>query len=287
MIQIFNSWQFNIFAALVLSLGFNQGYKLVAGKSSDDGALTIILQLIAGLSVLVLAPLFKFTFAREPKVYLLFLLAVCFYTINDRLQTTIRKHLEVSVVMILSQLFNVFVVVIGLLIFREPLVWLRLLGAGLILGANVYLFYQRGQFDFNRYFVFAIIANLALAIAVSTDIGLSRLFNLPLYIAVTLIFPPVLIKLSERIPLKDIWQEYQRANKKWLCFTAVSWGLMIFFFLRAFLFGPITLLVPLWSTSVLLNVLVAFLWFRERDELRKKIIAALMVMGGIYLTIAS
>lgn len=283
-IQILNTWQFNILAALLFSIGFNQSYKLVAAKAENDGALTIMLQLVAGFSILLLAPLSRLTFPKELKIYLLLLLAIMFYTINDRLQTTIRKHLEVSVVMILGQLFNVFALIIGIIAFKEPLVFTRILGAFLILLANIYLFYEKGKLRTNYYTYLAVLANLALAIAVSIDIGLSKFFNLPVYIALTLVIPPILIKFGENISLKAILKECCLAEKKWFLSTGVFWGLMILFFLRSFRLAPVSVLIPLWSSSVLLNVLVAFVFLRERGQPVKKVIAALLVMLGIYLT---
>lgn len=285
MLSIINTWQFNLFFTLIFVVLFYQFYKLAVKKVKKDGAATIILQLIGGLSVLIWAPFFSFTFPKSLKTYALLSLAIVFYAINDRLQTTVRKNLEVSVFSIINQLSNVFIIIIGLTIFREPVIASKVIGATLIFLGNVYLFYKRGKLDLNKYVLLAILANLTFSIAMSTDIGISKLFNLPIYIAITLIIPAILIKLMERIPTATIIQEYKKGDKKYFYATGISWGLAILFSLRSFRFGQVTTIVPLQSTSVLLNVIVAYFLLKERDKLHKKLVAALAVMAGIYFTV--
>jgi len=285
MLLITNTWQFNLFFTLIFVVLFYQFYKLAVKKVKKDGAATIILQFIGGLSALIWAPLFKFTFPSDFKTYLLLSLAIIFYAVSDRLQTTVRKHLEVSVFSIINQLSNVFIIIIGLTIFREPIIISKIIGAAFILLGNIYLFYKKGKLDLNKHVILAILANLTFAVAMSTDIGISSLFNLPLYIAITLIIPALLIKIIEKIPTSTIIKEYKNGEKKYFYATGISWGLAILFSLRSFQFGQVTTIVPLQSTSVLLNVVVAYLFIKERDNLFKKIIAALAVMSGIYFTV--
>lgn len=285
MFALINTWQLNLVFTLIFGIFFYQYYKLALKTVKTDGAATVILQLIAGISILIFTPLFSFVFPADIKTYLLLFLASIFYAVNDRLQTTARKHLEVSVFSVINQLSNVFIIIIGLTIFREQFVVTKILGAGLILLGNAYLFYKRGKFELNKYAIYAILANMAFAVAMSTDIGISKLFNLPIYISITLIVPALLIKLLEKIPLSTIKEEYINGNKKYFFATGITWGLTILFSLRSFRFGQVTTIVPLSSTSVLLNVIVAYFLLNERSNLPKKIFAALLVMAGIYFTV--
>lgn len=289
-IMIINTWQFNVILTLIFVVLFYQFYKLAVKNVKKDGAATIIIQLIAGFSILVWTPLFSLNFPdfySNIKIYGLLFLATIFYAINDRLQTTARKNLEVSVFSIINQLSNVFIIIIGLTIFRESFVIYKIIGALLILFGNAFLFYEKGKFKLNKYVMIAIFANMAIAVAISTDIGISKLFNLPIYIAITLILPALIVKIVERIPNTTIIQEYKNGNKKYFYATGIFWGLAILFSLRSFQFGEVTTIVPLQSTSVLLNVVVAYWVLKEKGNIPKKVIAALIVILGITLTVLS
>lgn len=283
---MFDTWQFNILAYLISNITFYQCYKLAVRNVKRDGAATILLQTIAGITVLLLAPFFFFSFPTNPLVYGLFFLSCIFYAINDRLQTTSRKHLPVSVYSILNQLSTVFLIIMGVTIFREGFVWQKIIGAGLILLANLFLFYEKGTFRLNKYVWVGTLATFFFALAISTDIGISKQFNLPFYIMITFFLPALIIFFGERIKTSEVVQEYKGKDKKWFLITGVAWAGSVFFYLRAISFGSVTTLVSLGATAVLLNVIVAFLFLGERSNKAKKIIAAIIVILGVYLTIS-
>lgn len=283
--DIFNTWQLNLLGSLIFVVIFYQFYKLSVKSAKRDGAATILLQSIGGISILLLTPLFQLKFPTEPRFWLMLIGACIFYAVNDRLQTTGRKHLEVSVVSILNQLSTVLLIMFGLFIFKEDFVLLRFLGAGLILMGNISLLYKGGKFEVNKYVGVMFLAILAFVVALSIDIDISSNFNLPIYISLTLLVPASIIGMTEKIKIREVINEFKTGNKKYYITTGVAWGLCIFFQLRAFQFGRVTTIVPLQATSVLINVLVAYFLLGEKSNSLKKVVAAILVMVGVYLTV--
>lgn len=270
---------------MVLVVLFNQFYKLAVRNAKRDGAATVLLQTIAGLSILILAPLYPFKFPSDWRIYALLTLACIFYALNDRIQTTVRKNMEVSVYTIINRLSSVFLIIYGLTIFHEPVVFGKIIGAILILSATVFLRYSEGKIVFNRYILLAALSNLFMATALSIDIDISKHFNLPFYVMLTLIIPTTMIKLTERIPLTDIKNEFKSANKKYYILTGLVWGLFIIFMIRSYQLSSFSLITPLAATSVLINVLVATIFFGERKDITKKILAAVISIVGVYFTV--
>jgi len=283
--ELLNTWQFNLIVYLVSVVIFFQSYKLAVRNVKKDGAATILLQTLAGISVLVFAPFFPFVFSKDPVIYILLLTACVFYAINDRLQTTARKNLQVSVFSIINQLSNVFLIIIGLTVFREGLILQKVAGAVFILLGNFFLFYKKGSFKLSKYVWVAVTASLFFSIAISTDIGISKHFNLPFYIMLTLLIPAFLVFFAEKIKVREIAAEYNGKDRKWFLITGLSWAMVIFFSLRAYQLGSITTIVPLAATTVLINVLVAYFFLGEKNDEWKKIIAALLVIIGVCLTV--
>ena len=68
--NLFNSWKFYIIIYLIVSVVFNQGYKLITNKVTNDGALTILIQIISSGICIILIPLFDFKFPTDIKVYI-------------------------------------------------------------------------------------------------------------------------------------------------------------------------------------------------------------------------
>jgi drug/metabolite transporter (DMT)-like permease len=249
--QILNSWQLNLVFYLVFAVSFMQFYKLAVKNIKKDGVATILLQFIGGLSILLLTPFFSFTLSKNPTVYLFLTIACIFYALNDRLQTTVRKNLPVSVFTILSQLTGFFVIMYGIFIFKEPIFLTKILGAFLIIGANIFLFYEKGKLDLNKDVLLGILASFFLATAISIDIGISSQFNLPFYIMFTLVIPASMILLVEKIKPSQVLKEFKTSKeRKYYLLTGISWGLLIFFMLRAYRFGAVITITTLSATTV-------------------------------------
>ncbi len=280
---ILNSWQFNLVSSLVFAVLFIQFYKLAVKETTDEGISTIIMQGVAGISILALAPFLPFIFTGDFKVYALLVLASIFYAINDRLQVTVRRNLDVSVYTILNQLAKVFMVMYGILVFREDIVGNKLVGGGLILLGNIIIFYRKGKIKFNKNILLSVIASFFMATALMIDVDISKHFNLPFYIMLTLIIPGIFIFIREKQSFKNIKKEFESNRKNYYLITGIAWGLMIFFSIRALQLGEVIFIAPLLALSVLLNVIVASVLHKEKSNLIRKIIAAIIVIFGIFI----
>ena len=283
--NILETWQFNVIAYFVSVVVYFQYYKLAVMDAERDGAATLLLQTIASVAVLSLAFFIPFTFPSDWKVYLLLVGACFFYALNDRLQTTSRKHLEVSVFSLVNQLSTVFLILIGLTIFQEPIILSKMIGVGCIIFGNIILFYRRGKFQFNKHVWIGVLATFFFALAISIDIGISQQFNLPFYIMLTLTIPALIIFFIERIRISEVVREYNGRNRRYYLITGIAWALTIFFTLRAFQFGEVTTIVPLQATSIFLNVAIAYFFQGERENGWRKLIAAGLIFFGLSLTI--
>lgn len=285
-LNLINTWQFNIIALLIVMVIFVQFYKLAVVGARKDGAVTVVLQSIGGISILVLAPFYPMQFASDPKIYLFLFIAIIFYALNDRIEATVRKHLDVSLYSILNQFSRVFLVLYGLFLLGEDLVPQKLIGGALILLGSIALFYRQGKIRLNRYVILSMLASFFIATAIIIDVDISTHFNLPFYIMITLIAPSVIIFIAERFSLRDIHEEFRSERMKYHLITGIAWGLLILFMIRALQLGEVIIVAPLIAVSVLLNVIVAYFFHNERSHLPRKIIISLVIILGIYLTVA-
>ncbi len=278
-----NTWWFNIVLYLILYIVFTQSYKIATRSSKNDGALTVLLQFIGGLIVLIFIPLFKIQFPNNYITWIFLGIACIFYAITDRVNTTARRGLDVSTYSVLGQLSTVFLIIWGIIFFKEAVILKKLLGALLIIIGNIIVLYKKGKFEFNKYVIYSLLGNLAMSIGLSVDVGISDKFNMPIYVALTLIVPSLLIFLFDRIKIKDIKNEFKDGNKKSIFLVGCSWGVMIITMLRAYQFGSVTTIAPIASITTILNVFVAYFLLKEKNSLLKKVLAALIVIIGIIL----
>ena len=226
---------------------------------------------------------FEIKFPTDIKVYIFLGLSIIFYAISDRLNTTVRSGIEASTYSMIKQLSTVFMIFAGLIFFKEPFILTKFIGAILIILSNVLIFYKKQDGKPNKYIILGIIANIFFTIALFFDVNISDNFNLPFYVAITLGIPAILIFIFERIKFSDIKNEFKNGNKKSILITAITWSLAITVQLRAYQLGNVSVVAPLCSLTVILNVLVGYFLLKERENIPKKIIAAILIILGIIL----
>lgn len=276
-------WFIFVILYIILAVLFTQFYKIVLNTSKSDGTLTVLLQFIAGISALLFCFFFKFTFPTNWKVYLLLVVACIFYALSDRMNTTVRSGIEASTFSIIKQLSTVFMIAAGLLFFKEKFMWKKIIGAGLIIFSNILIFYKKGNQKLDKYVLLGILSNVIYSVALFLDVNISDSFNLAFYVALTLLIPALFITIAERVKFANIKNEFKKGNKQAILITGVCWGTMIIAQLRAYQLGETTTIAPLCALTVIGNVLVGYIFLKERSNLVKKLIAALLIIISVFL----
>ncbi|MCL2382833.1 MAG: DMT family transporter [Oscillospiraceae bacterium] len=281
--NILGLWYINLIIAWFCSVLRTQCFKVATKTAKDDGALTILLQLISGALILIWVPFFDIRFPTDPRVYFFVGLAVLFFALNNRLSTTIMRGIEASTFSILKQTNVIFMIIIGLTFFGEPAVPTAIIGAILIIFSNFLVFYKKGDLKMSKYVALGVLSNLSLALAVTLDIRISGYFNLPFYMMITFSAPALVIFLFERTKISTLKEEFKNVNKKILILIGLSWSVGAIAILRAYLLGNVTVVAPLSSISVMLNVLAGYIFLKERENLLKKIIAGVLIIISVFL----
>lgn len=277
------NWVVAVILYLIFAVAFNQSYKLVTKSMKNAGALTVLMEGLGGIFCLLFIPLFDIKFPTNPYVYLFLGLACVFYALNDRISTDVRRGLEASTFSIVKQVSTVFMIIAGLVFFKEEFVLTKIVGALLIVISNVLVFYKKDSFKNNKYVWLGLLASLFNTIGLIIDVNYSTQFNLSLYAGFTLLLPALLILIFERIKLNDIKEEFKSGNKKVMAITAVSWALMMILKLRAYQLGKVIIVAPLCTLTIILNVIVGYILLKERDDMWRKIVAALLIIFSIFL----
>ena len=280
---IVNNWLLYVILYLIVETTFIQFYKMATKIIQKTGALTVLLEMIGGLVALVLCLFFEIRFPTDIRIYIMLAISIICYTVKDRLDTKVMSGIEASTFNILQQLSTTFMIFAGLIFFKEEFILAKFIGAMLIIFSNVLVFYQKGKFEFNKYVLLGIISNLVFTVALFLDVNISEHFNLPMYAAITLIIPAILIMIFERIKPSEIKNEFANGNKKAILITAITWPIAIITQLRAYQLGNVTIVAPLCALSVMLNVIVGYLFLKEKDNLLRKIISAILIIISIIL----
>lgn len=276
-------WFLFVCLYIVFAVLYNQFYKIVLKKTEGDGALTASVQFIGGITALICSLFFEYRFPTDWRIYLLLGVACIFYALSDRINTVVRSGIEASTFSIIKQLSTVFMIVAGLLFFKEEFVLKKIVGAGLIIFSNILIFYKKGNQKLDKYVLLGIFSSIISSIALFLDVNNTNNFNFAFYAALTLLVPSFLITGVERIKISTIKNKFNRESWPFILATGVCCGLTLVVQLRAYQLGEATSVAPLCALTVIGNVIVGYLFLNERNNLLKKLIAAILIIVSVFL----
>ena len=268
---------------IILTTGLNQFYKLTTRTMKNAAAQTVGLLLVAGISCLLFFPFFKFKLPSNPLTYIFLGLSCVFYALNNRIIANVRKNLEASTIGILQQSYTALMTIAGFAFLGEQITLFKILGIILIISGNILIFWQRGKTKETKYVWFGLFAYLCNVAAGLIDVGYSGEFNLPFYAAFLYFVPALFIFIGSKVRISDVVKEFKNANKINYFITGFCWGVHYLVLLIAYSINEVSLVAPLASLAVFSNVIVGYFFFNEKDQILKKIIAAILAISGIVL----
>ena len=94
----------------------------------------------------------------------------------------------------------------------------------------------------------------------------------------------LLFMLSTPKAINEVPKVFKKGVRRYYLLAALTWSGSIIFQFRGMQTGPLSTVIPLLATQVLLNVVIAYIFLKERGHLGRKLIAAGFVIAGIYFT---
>lgn len=281
--KIFNSWEFWVILYLVSAVIFAHTFKKANRNMKNAGNLTILLEVFTALFALLFIPFFEIKFATEPSIYITLFIVTIIYAATDRLNIESRYGLDPSTFSMLKQLSTVFMIIFGLIFLQEELIINKIVGAIIIIFANIILAFEKGKLKINKYFIMSFISNFLFAIAMLINVNISDYFNLAFYTILTVGLPAIYIFIFGRHTVKDLKKEFKLYNKKDFLISAFTWCLMLISSVKAYQVGSVMVVAPLFALTSIINAIIEFIFNKNKQKLMQKLIAAILLIIGVIL----
>ena len=281
--NIFNDWKFWAVFYLISSITFAQTFKKANRNMKDAGKLTILLEVFTAFFALFFLPFFGFKFSTNVTVYLTLLVVVVIYAVTDRLNIEARYGLDPSVFSMLKQLSTVFLMIFGFIFLKESVVIKKIIGAFIIIAANIILAIDKGKIKFNKYFIMCFVSNFLFAIAMLINVNISDNFNLAFYTIMTVFLPSLLIFIFGRHSINGLIQEFNLYDKPKFLLASFCWCLMLIASVRAYQLGNVTVVAPILTLTSILNTIYEYLIVKNKKKKKKKLVASILIILGVIL----
>ena len=281
--NIFNDWKFWAVFYLISSITFAQTFKKANRNMKDAGKLTILLEVFTAFFALFFLPFFGLKFSTNVTVYLTLLMVVVIYAVTDRLNIEARYGLDPSVFSMLKQLSTVFLMIFGFIFLKESVVIKKIIGAFIIIAANIILAIDKGKIKFNKYFIMCFVSNFLFAIAMLINVNISDNFNLAFYTIMTVFLPSILIFIFGRHSINGLIQEFNLYDKPRFLLASFCWCLMLISSVRAYQLGNVTVVAPILTLTSILNTIYEYVIIKNKKHFLQKLVASILIILGVIL----
>jgi drug/metabolite transporter (DMT)-like permease len=272
---------------VISQIVFLQTFKYVSRTTKNAGSLCIVVQIVCAFSAVLIMPFYKWVFPTGWLVWVLLGIALVLYAINDRLDATTRKNLDITVDTMLQQVYRIFFLIGGIIFLSRPFVWLKFAGAVIIVLANMFLLFRRGHFQFNRFVALKILSAIIFAAAFTIDNYNSTEFNIGFYVFISFGVPAVFLLIARQSTFRGLYDEIRRPEWAVITICGIAQMIMTYAILRAYQYlDKFVEVAAISSVYVLLNVVFAVIFLRERDRLVQKFIAGAIIVGAIVMIAA-
>lgn len=279
----FNSWELWVIMYIISAVIFAHSFKKANRDMNNAGSLTILLEITTALFAILFIPFFKWTFPSSPKIYLTLLIVTIIYAATDRLNIESRYGLEPSTFSMLKQLSTVFMIIFGFIFLKEALIIHKIIGAIIIILANLILTFEKGKIKINKYFIMSFISNFLFALAMLINVNISDNFNLAFYTILTVSIPACFIYIFEKHTFKELTNEFKLYDKKSFIISGFTWCLMLISSVKAYQLGSVTIVAPLFALTSIINAIIEFIFNKNKSKFIQKLIAAFLLILGVIL----
>jgi len=255
---------------------------LLKEEQSDPAAYAAFFQLLVAVLVFGYA-IFSGGFVLPPLKSLIFnlvLLAVL-YAFADLALFGAFKTVEASEVAVIGASRMVWAVIPAIIFLKETLDLNRLAGILLVSAGIIALSLRKGKWNLNKGHLLVLFSSILLGFAFTNDMFLVSHFEAVSFTAFVFPLPAITILLfrPKSIPKLKLFLDARRLSR--ILIAALFFGIAsVTMYLAHKVGGEVSQIGPLSQLSVVLTVILAYFFLKEKDYLGNKIIGAILVFIG-------
>ncbi|MDP3093399.1 MAG: EamA family transporter [bacterium] len=256
---------------------------LMKDEDSDPLSYTIALAFSGALICLAFAFINGFKMPPIKEYPLNFVLEAMLYAFSTLFAFKALKLIEASKGTIILSFGSVVTIAASAFFLNESLTAQRLLGTALII-ISIILVSELKDFSINKGALYALIAAILGGLAVVNDAYLMKFSDPTSYTVIGFLLPGLLLSLLYPSSLKKLKGLLKPKPAKTMFLLAFVWAVSAIAFNTAIGKGALASQIsPISQSKVILTVLLAVIFLKEKGNLPAKIVAALMTMAGVMV----
>lgn len=256
----------------------------------DPTAFSAFFMFMVGAFTIPFLPFEKIVFPHSPKIWLAVLLSGVFYTVCMILYFHALKNTEVSQVETISTTRSIWLMVLGVIFFREDLSLAKFIGVALIFLGLAVIYWSKGSFtELKKPHLYTLLYAFLISNAYALDKFALGYFSICLYQVVIYIIPAIItVVFIPGTAGKIKYLLRPQKNNYLILLSCVIQMVSTLALYGAYQVGELSVVGPIAQTSTVLTITFGMLMLREKWNLKRKIAGIIITLiGVVFLKIIS
>lgn len=276
-----------LFALLsVLGTTFSNIYRRISmdRDNLDPVVTSIVFQFLGAFMIGSVAFIHGFKMPPIAEYPVNFLLNGFLWGIATLLLFKTYQYLEASEATILVTLEAIVAIIASILFLNEQFNLLKVIGTILIISAVIFISYNKKKVKINKGVFYAMGYSVFAGLGITNDAFLTHKSDPLSFLTIAFLLPGIFILVTQfgRIKLENL--KFNKTQVKsiilltfFYAFAAAAW------FLSIASGGQASQITPINQSSIILTIILATIFLKERKNISKKIICAIIVGIGVIL----
>lgn len=257
---------------------------LLKNDKSDPIAYSIVFMLLTGALIGIYAVLKGFSTPNlVPLIPNLILMSVLYGAGNVFIFKALKviDASEFTIVFASRALWTI----IGAIIFlKESFSIQQVLGTVLIITSVILVSWKKQEFAFSKELIFSVLAALFLGLAFTNDAFIVNNFDVPSYLTLAFIIPSIMVWIIYPRSTAQMKPLLETKTLLKLVLLSVFYAISSITIFLAYQVGKnATQIAPLNQTATIITVVLSVIFLKERSDLLKKLIGAIISFIGVIL----
>ena len=246
-------------------------------------AFSIVFQLVTGLLILTYALIRGFSIPNLTPILPNLIFMTVLYGAGNVFIFKALKAVEASEFTIVFATRTIWTIMAAVLFLGENFSRLQFLGTIFILAGVALVSWQKGL-KLNKGTLFSLAAATSFGLAFANDALIIRNFDVPSYLAIVFIVPALIIWAIFPKSIAKMQPMFNRNFLKKLGILGILYAISAITIFLAYQVGRnAAQIAPLNQTSMILTVILAIIFLKERSQLVRKLLGGLLSFLGIVL----
>lgn len=281
------SWQlFTIISVLSLSISVILQRILIHKDKTDPFAYAVVFQGIVGVLLAIFAIFYGFKLPNIETVIVPAVVSILFYGLGHVIYAKTLQKVEASAFSVLFATQAIWIMLLGAILLNESMTTIQIAGAVLIfVGVGILAKNFRALFT-EKGTLLGLLTGLMFGIAIYSWSYVGRFTDIVSWAAISFLGTSLVALLVRPSSIQKMKPLLKPGVLVKLAALGVFYGIGSLTMLFAYKYGTFTIVSPLRQVSIIVTVLLALLLLpKERNRIRRKILAAVICMVGVVLIV--